>query len=276
MEAALRGTPPQGYSEMSQLIINTSKVLRSWWLELVQSAGEFRKTLERDWMLRRYQKWTHGQTTWEDRLMDSAERTRIQLITSWRIGVKRFLDVFVSIVGVALASPLMALIALAVKLDSPGPALYRQTRVGLRGRLFEMYKFRTMRQDAEAKSGPVWAKENDPRITKLGNFLRKTHLDELPQFFNVLKGEMSLVGPRPERPYFVNELRKVIAHYDRRHCAKPGITGLAQIKRRYDETLADVRKKVKYDVLYIQKMCPLLDIKVIALTMVAVILKTGR
>jgi lipopolysaccharide/colanic/teichoic acid biosynthesis glycosyltransferase len=167
-------------------------------------------------------------------------------------------------------------VALAVKLDSAGPIIYSQTRVGLRGKHFKIYKFRTMRQDAELLTGPVWARQNDARITRIGNFLRKTHLDELPQFFNVIKGEMSLVGPRPERPHFVSELRTAIPHYDRRHFAKPGVTGLAQVKRSYDETIADVRKKVRYDVLYIKKMCPLLDIKVIFMTLGECILRTGR
>jgi lipopolysaccharide/colanic/teichoic acid biosynthesis glycosyltransferase len=133
-----------------------------------------------------------------------------------------------------------------------------------------------MRQDAELATGPVWAKQDDPRITRVGSFLRKTHLDELPQFFNVLKGEMSIVGPRPERPHFVSELRKAIPHYDRRHFARPGVTGLAQVKRRYDETLKDVRNKVRYDVLYIRKMCPFLDMKLIFMTVGACLLRTGR
>ena len=139
-----------------------------------------------------------------------------------------------------------------------------------------MYKFRSMIQNAEDTSGPVWAKADDPRITRIGKFMRKTHLDELPQLYNVLRGDMSIVGPRPERPYFVNELRKVIPHYDRRFYAKPGITGLAQIKRHYDETLSDVKKKLRYDRLYVQKMCPLLDLKVMAMTVGSVILQTGR
>ena len=125
-------------------------------------------------------------------------------------------------------------------------------------------------------TGPIWASSRDARITRIGTFLRRAHLDELPQFFNVLRGDMSLVGPRPERPHFVKQLRKAIPHYDRRLCVKPGITGLAQIKRRYDESIADVKKKVRYDVLYIRKMCPVLDFMVLALTVKAVLMGTGR
>ncbi|MCM8775340.1 MAG: sugar transferase [Candidatus Omnitrophica bacterium] len=251
-------------------------MLRSWWSEFLFSACEFKKALERDWMLRRYYKWSHGQVPVEDRILDGMERIKLEIITSWRLMVKRLLDISVSTLGLIVFSPVMAVTAIAIKLDSPGPVIFRQSRVGMKGRQFFMYKFRTMHEDAEAATGPVWASQNDPRVTRVGNLLRKTHLDELPQLWNVLEGTMSVVGPRPERPYFVNELRKWIPHYDRRLCAKPGITGLAQIKRRYDETIADVRKKVRYDILYIQKMCPLLDMKVIALTVLAVLGRTGR
>jgi len=251
-------------------------MIQTWWSDLKVSAWDFRKTLERDFMLRRYQKWTKGQSTWDENLLDGAVRLKERLVTSWRLLFKRTMDFAIAAAVFTLALPVMVLIAVAIRLESKGPALYSQIRVGMKGRLFNMMKFRTMVQDAEVKTGPVWARENDPRITCVGMFLRKTHLDELPQLINVIKGEMSLVGPRPERPYFVNEFRKTIPHYDRRLCAKPGITGLAQIKRRYDETLADVRRKVRYDVLYIQKMCPLLDVKVIALTALAVVMRTGR
>jgi len=237
---------------------------------------ELKANLERDYLLRRYQKLVSGQIPLEDRLIDAAAKVYIQSILSWRVFVKRALDISVSLTGIILGLPLLAVIAVAVKLSSSGPVFYSQTRVGQKGKLFQIYKFRSMRQDAETKSGPVWAKENDPRVTKVGDFLRKTHLDELPQLFNVLSGEMSVVGPRPERPHFVKELRQQIPHYDKRHYAKPGITGLAQIKRRYDDSIDDVKKKVRYDVLYIKKMCPFLDVKVIALTAFTVILKTGR
>ncbi len=236
-------------------------------------------------LYRRYQKMRSGESLWEHRLLSAIEKVsirrsfvmlRARLVLSWRRMVKRTLDIVVSVVGITLTSPLLIGIAAVIKLTSKGPVFFKQTRVGMRGKIFNMYKFRTMIQDAEAKTGPVWAKENDPRVTAIGAFLRKTHLDELPQFINVLHGEMSLVGPRPVRPYFVQDFRKVIPHYDRRLFAKPGVTGLAQIKRRYDETIEDVKKKVRYDVLYIRKMCPVLDLMVLAMTVKSVVLGTGR
>ncbi len=246
------------------------------WNSLKSSMREFKVSFERDLVLRRYQKWMQGEVPVEDKLVDAYAKVRTQFVISWRHGIKRVLDLVVSSIGTLLCAPLMLVIAIAIKLESKGPVLYKQIRVGKRGKCFNMYKFRSMRQDAEVSTGPVWAKENDPRITRMGNFLRKTHLDELPQFFNVLRGEMSIVGPRPERPHFVGEFRKVIPHYDRRLCAKPGVTGLAQVKRRYDETLADVKKKLRYDVLYTEKMCPILDVKVIFATVGTVIFGTGR
>ena len=225
---------------------------------------------------RRYQKALEGETPWEEKVMLEGTKIFTKLAISWRRLFKRSLDLTISLVGLICAAPVMVFIALAVKLDSNGRVFFKQARVGMRGKVFTMFKFRTMCENAEQKTGPIWAKANDPRVTRFGNFLRKTHLDELPQLFNVLKGEMSLVGPRPERPCFVNEFRKIIPHYERRLCVKPGITGLAQIKRGYDETLKDVKKKVRYDFLYVQKMCPLLDVRVLAMTVGAVMLKTGR
>ncbi|MBM4086111.1 MAG: hypothetical protein FJ272_15110, partial [Planctomycetes bacterium] len=150
---------------------------------------------------------------------------------------KRGLDVMLALIGLALTLPAMGILAWLVKLTSPGPAFYRQTRVGKDGKLFEIIKLRTMRQDAEAKTGPVWATKKDPRVTPLGAFMRATHLDELPQFFNVLRGDMSIVGPRPERPHFVEQFKQSIPHYERRLSVRPGITGLAQVRHKYDETL---------------------------------------
>ncbi|MDA9101196.1 sugar transferase [Omnitrophica bacterium] len=244
--------------------------------ELKSDMTEFKNSIERDMMIRRYQKWSVGEMTVEDRLVDLGIKMRTQFVTSWRKVVKRSLDIFLSVFGLIGFAPVMLVVAVAIKLSSKGPAVLKQTRVGLKGRCFSMYKFRSMRQDAEVQSGPVWAKENDPRVTLIGKFLRKSHLDELPQLINVLKGEMSFVGPRPERPYFVQEFRKAIPHYERRHCAKPGITGLAQVSRGYDQTIEDVRKKVRYDVLYIQKMCPFLDVKLIALTIGSILIRPGR
>lgn len=238
------------------------------------------ENLKQDWehwyFIRRYQKMLEGRLPWEEKLLLMGERILAKITVSWRVVVKRTFDTILSAIGITLSLPAVILIAAAIKLDSPGPVLIKQGRVGMRGKVFSMLKFRTMRRDAEAQSGPVWATENDPRVTRVGKFLRAAHLDELPQLWNVFMGEMSIVGPRPERPYFVNEFRKVVRHYDRRLCVKPGITGLAQIKRGYDQTLADVKKKLRYDLLYVQKVCPLLDLKLMAMTLGAVISRTGR
>ncbi len=169
----------------------------------------------------------------------------------------------------------MVIVAAAVKVTSKGPIFYKQERVGKKGKTFDIYKFRTMRLDAEKISGPTWATENDPRLTCIGGFLRKAHLDELPQIINVFKGEMSIVGPRPERPFFLlRNCKKDIDNYVGRLAVKPGITGLAQVKHKYDETIDDVKKKVRYDILYIKKMCLILDLKVLMWT-VGVVL-TGK
>ncbi len=175
---------------------------------------------------------------------------------------KRTVDVMLSILGIILLSPLFLLAIVLIKCTSKGSVIYKQTRVGKYAQFFEIYKFRTMKIDAEKSTGPVWAKKNDKRLIPVGQFLRKTHLDELPQFFNVLKGEMSLVGPRPERPVFVEKFLTVIPDYEKRLTVRPGITGLAQVRHRYDETLADVRKKVKYDVLYIKNYCLWTDLRI--------------
>ena len=192
----------------------------------------------------------------------------------WRLVLKRVVDAAAAAVGIVIMAPVMALIALAVKLDSRGPILYNQQRVGRFGDLFTMYKFRTMRVDAEA-TGPVWAaRENDPRMTRLGTFLRRTHLDELPQIFNVLKGDMSLVGPRPERLCFVEQLDREVPRYDERLLIKPGMTGLAQVHYRYDQTIADVKRKLRFDLLYVKRMCLMLDARILAWTFIVVM--TGR
>ena len=192
----------------------------------------------------------------------------------WRLVLKRAVDFIGALLGCVALSPLFTLIALAVKLDSKGPALYTQERIGRFGELFKIYKFRTMRVDAEA-TGPQWAAgKDDPRLTRLGGFLRRTHLDELPQIFNVLKGDMSLVGPRPERSCFVDELHRAIPSYDERLYIRPGMTGLAQVHYRYDTSLADVRRKLRFDLLYIRHMCLALDAKILVWT--AFVVATGR
>lgn len=189
--------------------------------------------------------------------------------------LKRILDVAFSIAGVIVLSPLLLLLALAVKLTSKGPIIYSQTRVGKDGKLFEIYKLRTMKVDAEKDSGPVWARSNDNRLTPIGKFLRKSHMDELPQFINVINGDMSIIGPRPERPVFVDEFKKTIEGYQGRLAVKPGITGLAQVRHRYDATIEDVKKKLKYDLLYIKKMCLMSDFRIILRTFRVVITGEG-
>jgi exopolysaccharide biosynthesis polyprenyl glycosylphosphotransferase len=164
-----------------------------------------------------------------------------------------------ALMGVFVLSPVMLIVAILVKLTSPGPIFFRQSRVGLNDEVFTLYKFRSMRQDAEAETGPVWAQKDDPRVTPLGRWLRKLRFDELPQLFNVLSGDMSLVGPRPERPEFVSKLIEQIPYYSYRHCVKPGITGWAQINHKYGDTLEDAVVKLEYDLYYIKNLALSLD-----------------
>ena len=170
------------------------------------------------------------------------------------IRLKRALDVlFVVLTGI-ITVPLIGILALLTKWTSHGPALYAQERVGLNGKIFKLYKFRSMRIDAEKGTGPVWATvKDDPRVTAFGKFLRKSHLDELPQLWNVLIGDMSIIGPRPERPFFVDKLTKELPDYQKRLEIKPGITGLAQVLHKADESMDDVKKKLHYDLVYIRK-----------------------
>lgn len=176
---------------------------------------------------------------------------------------KRAMDVVVAGLGLILAAPVMALCALAIAVTSPGPVFYTQERTGFRGKTFRVYKFRTMIQDAEKQTGPVLAGEKDPRITPVGRILRATRLDELPQLFNVLKGDMSLVGPRPERPFFVKQFASEIPDYHYRHLVKPGLTGLAQVHGKYTTSAAD---KLRYDLYYIRNYSLLLDLKILLQT----------
>jgi sugar transferase (PEP-CTERM system associated) len=182
------------------------------------------------------------------------------------LALKRAVDLAASLVGLALSAPLMLLAALAVRLDSPGPVIFRQTRVGYRGRTFDVLKFRSMRLDAEADTGAQWAKVNDSRVTRVGQYLRKYRLDELPQFINVIRGDMSFVGPRPERPFFVNQLREAIAFYDERHSVRPGLTGWAQVEYSYGASVEDALRKLEYDLFYLKNMSALFDLLVIVKT----------
>src|SRR5688572_10396441 len=191
--------------------------------------------------------------------------------------IKRAFDIIASVCGLILASPLMLLSALLVKLDSPrDPVLYHQERVGLNGALFTLHKFRTMRIDAEAATGPVWsAGDQDPRITAVGRFMRKTRLDEIPQLWNVLRGHMSLIGPRPERPEFVEQLTKEIPFYGQRHVVKPGVTGWAQVRYSYGASVEDALEKMQYDLYYVKHMSLMFDILIALETIKTVILRRG-
>jgi sugar transferase (PEP-CTERM system associated) len=187
---------------------------------------------------------------------------------------KRFFDMLISIGGLLMLFPLFLLVAFLIKVDSPGPVIYRQTRVGLRGRPFLIWKFRSMRQDAE-ESGPRWAQEDDPRISRVGWWLRMTRIDEFPQLINVLKGEMSLVGPRPERPVFVQDLRKIIPYYDLRHTVRPGITGWAQVKFRYGASAEDAHMKLQYDLYYVKRLSFALDMRILVQTVRVMLVGEG-
>ncbi len=193
--------------------------------------------------------------------------TLASLVLRSRFGlVKEILDRSMAALGLLMLMPVLGLLAIIIKLTSRGPVFFTQERVGKGGKLFGIIKLRTMGVNAEQDTGPVWASANDPRITAIGRFLRATHLDEAPQLFNVLMGDMSLVGPRPERPFFVQQFRTQVRGYEKRLDVKPGITGLAQVSSSYDETLRDVQKKLAYDLKYIQRSCLLTDLAIIALT----------
>jgi lipopolysaccharide/colanic/teichoic acid biosynthesis glycosyltransferase len=207
--------------------------------------------------------------------------------------VSRTVNVVLAFIALVITSPLLLIIAIAVKFTSRGPVLYMQERVGLDRRLpgraqhnhrrtrdiggkpFTIYKFRTMRVDAERQSGAVWAQQQDPRVTPVGRLLRQYRLDELPQFINVLRGEMNIVGPRPERPSIFAELREHIAEYPLRQRAKPGITGLAQISQNYDRSIDDVRTKVSYDLEYIRRQSLREDFRIMLKTVPVILLRRG-
>jgi sugar transferase (PEP-CTERM system associated) len=188
--------------------------------------------------------------------------------------VKRSLDVALATVGLAIASPLVLLTALAVRLESEGPVLYAQDRVGEHGRVFTLYKFRSMRVDAE-QGTPVWATEGDDRVTRIGRFLRLSRLDELPQLWNVLRGDMSFVGPRPERPFFVEQLAEVIPYYRQRHAVKPGVTGWAQVRYRYGSSIEDAREKLRYDLYYIKHLSIVFDLTIVFDTVKVIVSAKG-
>jgi sugar transferase (PEP-CTERM system associated) len=196
------------------------------------------------------------------------------MLSRWTRLSKRAADVVCASIGLVLGAPLMLLTAIAVKLDS-GPILYAQQRVGENGQLFTVYKFRSMRTDAEATGTPVWAQDGDLRVTRVGRFIRATRLDELPQLWNVLTGAMSFVGPRPERPYFVEQLAREIPYYQQRHSVKPGLTGWAQIKYQYGSSVEDAVEKLRYDLYYIKHVSLALDLSIIFDTVKVIIFGKG-
>jgi exopolysaccharide biosynthesis polyprenyl glycosylphosphotransferase len=187
----------------------------------------------------------------------------------------RLLDLVVATLGLLVALPLCLLVAILIKLDSRGPVLYRQERVGRNGRVFTLVKFRSMRVDAEAESGPVWASGADARVTRVGRWLRKLRIDEIPQLWSVILNDMSLVGPRPERPYFVQELSSRLPHYSERHLVKPGVTGWAQINHSYGNSVDDAFLKLQYDLYYVQNRSLALDVAILLRTVKVVVLQEG-
>jgi sugar transferase (PEP-CTERM system associated) len=191
------------------------------------------------------------------------------------LAAKRTLDIAGALVGLIIGLPIMLLVAVLVRLSSPGPVLYQQERVGLNGRVFRIRKFRSMCADAEAKTGAVWSTANDPRVTRVGRFLRLTRLDELPQLWNVLRGDMSIVGPRPERPEFVSDLTEQIPFYGQRHVVKPGLTGWAQVRYTYGASVEDTIQKLQYDLYYIKNLSIALDLVIVIETLKIVILRRG-
>lgn len=195
-------------------------------------------------------------------------------IGSGKLLVRRLVSIAVALTGLILCFPIIPIIMLAVRLTSPGPIFFRQTRVGYHGRTFSVIKFRTMRQDAEA-DGAVWAKANDSRVTGLGKFLRKTRLDEIPQMWNVLTGDMSFVGPRPERPEFVEWLSKEIPFYELRHMIRPGITGWAQVRYHYGASLEESKRKLEYDLYYVKRLSLGLDLLIMFETIKTIVLRRG-
>jgi exopolysaccharide biosynthesis polyprenyl glycosylphosphotransferase len=221
---------------------------------------------------------------WEQQLglidVDSHEPTSLSIDCAspghvLQESTKRVFDVTLATMLLIVGLPLMLLVALLVKVDSVGSPIYRQERVGLRGRVFTLYKFRSMQQNAEADGSPRWASIGDPRVTRVGKFLRYTRIDELPQLLNVLRGDMSIVGPRPERPYFVEKLTAAIPSYSLRHSVRPGITGWAQVNASYGASIEDARVKLSYDMYYLKHRGLVLDILVLIRTLRVVLFQEG-
>ncbi|MBP5252585.1 MAG: undecaprenyl-phosphate glucose phosphotransferase [Lachnospiraceae bacterium] len=190
----------------------------------------------------------------------------VPLTNSGNIFVKRLFDIFASFIGIVITSPIMLIVAILIKLTSKGPVIFKQERVGLHNKPFKMYKFRSMRVQSEKKEKKGWTTKNDPRVTSVGRFIRKTSIDELPQLFNILKGDMSLVGPRPERPQFVEKFMEEIPRYNVKHQVRPGLTGWAQVNGLRGDT--SIRKRVEYDIYYIENWSVMFDIRIILMTFI--------
>ena len=199
-----------------------------------------------------------------------------ELMPEWEKKLKRLMDIFISLLLLVISSPILIITAVAIKIDSDGPVLFKQERIGQSSKPFNVLKFRSMIKDAEKYTGPVWSQKDDPRVTRMGKFVRRARIDEIPQMINVLKGEMSLVGPRPERAFFVEKLSMEIPYYKRRLKVRPGVTGWAQIKHKYDETIEDVKIKLRYDLFYIENMSIRMDLKILLRTVYVVLFGKGH
>ena len=204
-------------------------------------------------------------------VLGEIEQVRFKQPTLLNTRLSRTLDIVFSILGILACFVPMSLIGVAIVIDSPGSIFYRQRRVGKGGKIFWMLKFRTMRAGAEERTGPVWASEKDPRVTRVGRFLRDLRLDEVPQLFNILKGDMTFVGPRPERPEFVYWFTRYMPAFDRRHVVKPGIAGLAQLMNGYDSCAKSIYRKLRWDVYYIKRKCVQTDLHILWWTVIAVL-----